>query len=99
MKGKKQTQQRNTRASLAKEGRGVGFADQCFPGEEPQESAKKSSPGRRPAESVRKQSSQASGRLARFTDLTITRDNARHLVRGGRARWKIENETFNTMKN
>ncbi len=33
------------------------------------------------------------------TDLTITRENARHLVRGGRARWKIENETFNTLKN
>ena len=33
------------------------------------------------------------------TDLTITRDNARHLVRGGRSRWKIENETFNTLKN
>jgi hypothetical protein len=31
--------------------------------------------------------------------LTITKDNARHLVRGGRARWKIENETFNTLKN
>lgn len=33
------------------------------------------------------------------TDLTITRGNALHLVRGGRARWKIENETFNTLKN
>lgn len=33
------------------------------------------------------------------TDLKITRDNALHLVRGGRARWKIENETFNTLKN
>lgn len=33
------------------------------------------------------------------TDLEITRDNARELVRGGRARWKIENETFNTLKN
>lgn len=33
------------------------------------------------------------------TDLTITRRTARHLVRGGRARWKIENETFNTLKN
>lgn len=33
------------------------------------------------------------------TDLRITRANARHLVRGGRARWKIENETFNTLKN
>ncbi len=33
------------------------------------------------------------------TDLAITRENARHLVRGGRSRWKIENETFNTLKN
>jgi hypothetical protein len=33
------------------------------------------------------------------TDLTITEENATLLVRGGRARWKIENETFNTLKN
>ncbi len=33
------------------------------------------------------------------TDLEITRHNARHLMRGGRSRWKIENETFNTLKN
>ena len=33
------------------------------------------------------------------TDLEITPENARHLVRGGRSRWKIENETFNTLKN
>lgn len=33
------------------------------------------------------------------TDLEINRDNSRHLVHGGRARWKIENETFNTLKN
>jgi hypothetical protein len=33
------------------------------------------------------------------TDLPITRHNARWLVRGGRCRWKIENETFNTLKN
>jgi len=33
------------------------------------------------------------------TDLRITRRNAGLLVRGGRARWKIENETFNTLKN
>ena len=38
-------------------------------------------------------------RFSWVTDLTITLDNARHLVRGGRARWKIENETFNTLKN
>lgn len=33
------------------------------------------------------------------TDFTITRDNAYQIMRGGRARWKIENETFNTLKN
>ena len=33
------------------------------------------------------------------TDLCITRSNAQLLVRGGRTRWKIENETFNTLKN
>jgi hypothetical protein len=33
------------------------------------------------------------------TDLQISRHNARWLVRGGRCRWKIENETFNTLKN
>ena len=33
------------------------------------------------------------------TDLPITPQNAAHLTRGGRARWKIENETFNTLKN
>jgi len=33
------------------------------------------------------------------TDLTITEANAPTLVAGGRARWKIENETFNTLKN
>jgi len=38
-------------------------------------------------------------RFSWVTDLAITSDNARHLVRGGRARWKIENETFNTLKN
>lgn len=33
------------------------------------------------------------------TDLTITTDNVYQLMRAGRARWKIENETFNTLKN
>jgi len=37
--------------------------------------------------------------FAWVTDITITRENAFHLMRGGRARWKIENETFNTLKN
>jgi hypothetical protein len=42
------------------------------------------------------------GKLQRFswvTDFLITRDNAYTLMRGGRCRWKIENETFNTLKN
>ncbi len=34
-----------------------------------------------------------------ITDFTITKDNAFDLMRGGRSRWKIENETFNTLKN
>lgn len=33
------------------------------------------------------------------TDIPIDKDNVKHLVRGGRSRWKIENETFNTLKN
>lgn len=33
------------------------------------------------------------------TDLEVTRENVFELMRGGRARWKIENETFNTLKN
>jgi hypothetical protein len=33
------------------------------------------------------------------TDLRVHKRNVFHLMRGGRARWKIENETFNTLKN
>jgi len=33
------------------------------------------------------------------TDFTITEENMFKIMRGGRARWKIENETFNTLKN
>jgi len=33
------------------------------------------------------------------TDIKITRTNAYCLMKGGRACWKIENETFNTLKN
>lgn len=33
------------------------------------------------------------------TDFTVTKENVFRLMRGGRARWKIENETFNTLKN
>ena len=33
------------------------------------------------------------------TDIKINENNVATLVKGGRARWKIENETFNTLKN
>src|SRR5262249_1137115 len=33
------------------------------------------------------------------TDLWVSKRTVFHLMRGGRARWKIENETFNTLKN
>ena len=33
------------------------------------------------------------------TDLRVSKRNVSTLMRGGRARWKIENETFNTLKN
>ena len=38
-------------------------------------------------------------RNAWVTDIPITFENAIEIVRGGRARWKIENEGFNTLKN
>jgi hypothetical protein len=34
-----------------------------------------------------------------ITDLDITEENVYRFMRGARARWKIENETFNTLKN
>lgn len=34
-----------------------------------------------------------------ITDIPLTRQNAYALAKAGRARWKIENETFNTLKN
>ena len=33
------------------------------------------------------------------TDIPVTEANVSEIMRGGRARWKIENETFNTLKN
>jgi hypothetical protein len=33
------------------------------------------------------------------TDITITNENVYKIMKGGRSRWKIENETFNTLKN
>lgn len=44
----------------------------------------------------------ADGTLLYFswiTDLALTAGNVYAVMRGGRARWKIENETFNTLKN
>lgn len=34
-----------------------------------------------------------------ITDFSLSKENAYTIMRGGRARWKIENETFNTLKN
>ena len=34
-----------------------------------------------------------------ITDWSLTEDTVRDVMRGGRARWKVENETFNTLKN
>jgi Transposase DDE domain len=34
-----------------------------------------------------------------ITDFSVTTANVFELMRGGRTRWKIENETFNTLKN
>ena len=34
-----------------------------------------------------------------ITDFVLTPDNVDAIMRGGRTRWKIENETFNTLKN
>ena len=34
-----------------------------------------------------------------ITNLDITKENAYDIVRAARTRWKIENETFNTLKN
>jgi hypothetical protein len=42
------------------------------------------------------------GKLNHFswvTDLLVSSDNVHQLAQGGRARWRIENETFNTLKN
>ncbi|MCB0412197.1 MAG: hypothetical protein KDD22_06695, partial [Bdellovibrionales bacterium] len=38
-------------------------------------------------------------RFSWVTDFELTNDNVMKIMRGGRARWKIENETFNTLKN
>lgn len=37
--------------------------------------------------------------FAWITDITLSRENVFEVMRAGRSRWKIENETFNTLKN
>ena len=37
--------------------------------------------------------------FCKITDFTVTKFNVFELMRGGRSRWKIENETLNTLKN
>jgi hypothetical protein len=42
------------------------------------------------------------GKVQRFTwvtDIPLNANNVYQIMRGGRARWKVENETFNTLKN
>ena len=44
----------------------------------------------------------ARGKTIRFTwitDIKLNKLNVYKIARGGRARWRIENETFNTLKN
>ncbi|MGC9195872.1 MAG: hypothetical protein ACP5IL_10515, partial [Syntrophobacteraceae bacterium] len=46
---------------------------------------------------------QVTGEVAKrfcwVTDITLSEDKVYRIMRAGRARWKIENETFNTLKN
>ncbi len=37
--------------------------------------------------------------FAWITDITLSRENVYEVMRAGRSRWKVENETFNTLKN
>ncbi len=39
------------------------------------------------------------GHFSWITNISVTKENVYELSRGGRARWKVENETFNTLKN
>jgi hypothetical protein len=44
----------------------------------------------------------AKGKVSKFswaTNLKVSKQNVLEIARCGRARWKIENETFNTLKN
>lgn len=42
------------------------------------------------------------GKIQHFswiTDISITNENVYHIMKGGRSNWRIENNTFNTLKN
>lgn len=48
---------------------------------------------------IRNKKGQITGHFSWVTDIVVTMDNVYQLSKGGRSRWKIENETFNTLKN
>ncbi len=48
---------------------------------------------------IRNKKGKITGYFSWVTDISVTEDNVDELSRGSRARWKIENETFNTLKN
>lgn len=51
---------------------------------------------------VEYEESKENGKTLRFswvTDIELNKDNLMQIMRGGRARWRIENEVFNTLKN
>lgn len=50
-------------------------------------------------ESIEKKRNQIQQRFSWITDLTLTATTVPLIRKGGRARWKVENETFNTLKN
>ena len=48
---------------------------------------------------VKDKNGKITGRFTWVTDIPVTKNNVHDLAKGGRARWKVENETFNTLKN
>ncbi len=48
---------------------------------------------------ARKKTSEKKTTYTWVTNIKITKDNIHQLMQGGRTRWKIENETFNALKN
>jgi hypothetical protein len=48
---------------------------------------------------VKNKKGKIAGHFSWVTDIPVTLNDVYELARGGRARWNIENETFNTLKN